>query len=132
MHKIALVLILFFIGCSTKTTPIYAVIKTPKIKLSDQGFLKKGFGYKKVVIYKGGLKPFEITIKNSFVCIENRCMDKNTFVKEYVGSNYPPDFFDKILNKECVKGFFCKKGKNFILIKNKKDLFLIKFLKERG
>jgi len=131
MQKIALVLILFFIGCSTKTTPIYAVIKTPKIKLSDQGFLKEGVGYKEIVIYKAGVEPIKIVIKNSFICFNEKCMDKEKFIKEYLSKNYPIDFFDRILNKKCINGFKCKIGKNFILIKNKKDLFLIKFLKKR-
>jgi hypothetical protein len=126
MQKIALSFIfIFFVGCSIKTTPIYAVIKTPKIKLSDQGFIKEGLGYKEIIIYKSGVSPFKITIKNSFICLNNKCMDKEKFINTYLGKEYPSDFFDKILNKECIKGFFCKKYKDKILFKDKKKGIVI-------
>ncbi|GAB6074867.1 hypothetical protein [Nautilia lithotrophica] len=112
-------------GCSTKTTPIYAVIKTPKFKAADQGFLEKGFGYKKLIIYKAANAPVEITLKNSYICMNGRCMDKVKFIKEYMPQGYPADFFDKILSKECVDGFYCKKEKNKILFKDKKNNILI-------
>ncbi|MEO1927064.1 MAG: hypothetical protein ABGX26_00025 [Nautiliaceae bacterium] len=119
------VMVLFFTGCSVKTTPVYAVIKTSKVKVADEGFLKEGFGFKKLIIYKAGSVPIEITLKNSVICINNICMDKEGFIKKYLGKNYPSDFFDKILNKECVRGFFCKERKGYILFKDKKRDILI-------
>jgi hypothetical protein len=149
MQKTALVLILFFIGCSVKTTPIYAVIKTPKIKISDQGFLKEGFGYKEIIIYKAGVEPVRITVKNSFICLNDQCMDKKKFVKKYLGGY--DDLFESILNKKPLKNFdkitklkegFLQKDKNIfylvtkdkVLFKDKKRkiIILIKFLRERG
>jgi len=114
-------LFILMFGCSTKTTPIYAVIKTPKIKVADQGFIKEGFGYKDIVIYKAGNVPVKIRIKNSQVCMDGKCIDKKAFVKEYLSNDYPSDFFDKILNKECIKGYFCKTSHNLILFKDKKN-----------
>ena len=118
-------LFILMFGCSTKTTPIYAVIKTPKIKVADQGFIKEGFGYKDIVIYKAGNVPVKIRIKNSQVCMDGKCIDKETFVKEYLSKDYPADFFDKILNKECIKGYFCKSSKNKIIFKDRKHNVLI-------
>jgi len=112
-------------GCATKTTPIYAVIKTPKFKAADEGFLEKGFGYKKLTIYKAGNVPVVITLKNSFVCLNGRCMDKEKFIKEYLPKGYPSDFFDKILDYKCPKGFFCKTDGQKILFKDKKNNILI-------
>jgi hypothetical protein len=116
---------IFLVGCSTKTTPIYAVIKTPKFKAADQGFLKEGYGYKKLIIYKAANAPVEITLKNSYICMNGRCVDKEKFIKEYMPQGYPVDFFDKILNKECPQGYFCKKSKNKILFRDEKNGILI-------
>jgi len=126
-----LILIAFLAGCSTKTVPIYAVIKTPQIKISDQGFLKEGLGFKEIEIYKAGTIPFKITVKNSYICYNGKCIDKERFIREYISKDYPSDFFDKLLNKECIKGYFCKKDKNKIIFKDKKRgiLILIKEMK---
>ena len=122
---------IFLFGCSAKTTPVYAVIKTPTVKVADQGFIKEGFGYKKIIIYKAGNTPIEITVSKFNVCMNNKCVNKSLFIKEYFGKNYPSDFLDKILNKECIEGFFCKKYKNKILFKDKKKgiVIMIKELK---
>jgi len=124
-------LLIFFAACSVKTTPIYAVIKTPQIRVADEGFIKEGFGYKKLIIYKAANKPIEITIKNSYICFKNKCIDKATFIHNYISKTYPTDFFDKILNYECIRGFFCKSYKNKILFKDnkKKILIMIKEIK---
>ena len=152
MQKIALSLIfIFFVGCSVKTTPVYSVIKTPKIKLSDQGFIKEGLGYKEIIIYKSGVSPFKITIKNSFICLNNKCMDKEKFVKEYLSSDYPEDILDLIISKRPIKNFgkitFTKKGfvqknerffykveQNRVFFRDKKRniIVMIKYLEERG
>ena len=118
-----------------------------KFKFSDQGFLKEGFGYKEIIIYKDGVKPIKFVIKNSYICFQNRCFDKKRFVKKFIG-NYKEDFFDKILNKKIlgfgklkkIKNGFIEKDENkFYLVTKRKVLFkdkknhliiLIKFLKE--
>ncbi len=152
MKKLLFVfLMLFFVGCSVKTTPVYAVIKTPKIKISDQGFLKEGFGYKEIIIYKTGLKPFKVTIKNSYICLNSKCMDKEKFVKEYLGKNYPVDIFDLIIEGKPIKNFgkitkiksgfiqrkesiFYKVQKDKVLFrdKNQNIIIMVKRLREKG
>ena len=118
-------LFVLMLGCSTKTTPVYTVIKTPKFKAAEQGFLEKGAGYEKLIIYKAGSVPVEITVKNSYICINSKCIDKEKFMKLYMPAGYPSDFFDKILNKECIKGYFCKSEKNKILFKDRKNRIII-------
>jgi len=152
MKKLLFVfLMLFFVGCSVKTTPMYAVIKTPKIKISDQGFLKEGFGYKEIIIYKSALKPFKVTIKNSYICLNSKCMDKEKFVKEYLGENYPADIFDLIIEGKPIKklgkitkidsgfiqrkeGIFYKVQKDKVLFrdKNRNIIIMVKRLREKG
>jgi len=125
---------IFVVGCSVKTTPVYAVIKTPKFKASDQGFIKEGFGYKKLIIYKAANEPLEITLRNSYICFNGGCAEEKRFIKKYMPKGYPPDFFDMILSKKCPKGFYCKESKNKILFKDRKNgiLIMIKALNDGG
>jgi len=94
----------FLIGCSVKTTPVYVTLKTPKIKISDQGFLKEGKGYKEFELYKGGV-GYKIVLKNSSVCLNSSCMNKEKFIKEYLGEDYPPCFLDCVIEGKPVKKF---------------------------
>lgn len=123
---------LMFTGCAIKTTPIYTTIKTPFINISDQGFLKEGFNYKKLIIYKAGNKPIEITLKNSFICLNGKCMSKKRFMKEFMPKEYPTNFFDMILDKKCIEGYVCKSSDDKIIFKDKKNkiFILIKELRE--
>lgn len=116
---------IFLVGCSVKTYSVYAVIKTPRIKVADQGFLKKSAGYKELVIYKDANLPISISVKNSYVCIGSKCMDKEKFVKEFLPKGYPEDFLDKILDRKCPAGFYCKSDDKKILFKDKKNGILI-------
>jgi len=117
-----------------KTTPVYAVIKTPKFRAADQGFIKEGFGYKKLIIYKAANKPLEITLRNSYICFNGGCAEEKRFIKKYMPKGYPPDFFDMILSKKCPEGFYCKESKNKILFKDRKNgiLIMIKELNDGG
>ncbi|WP_457560631.1 hypothetical protein [Caminibacter sp.] len=147
--KILIVFLLFFAGCSTKTTPVYAVFNTPDIKVADQGFLKEGLGYKKIVIYKAGMAPVSVTIKNSVICLDSRCMDKEKFLKS-IDKNYPVDLLDRIIEREPIsicgkisktkdgfiqknERFFYRVSKNSVLFKDrqKRVVIMIKYLRER-
>jgi len=129
MQKIALIFLLFFVGCSVKKERIYTTIKTPYFALSDAGVIKKGFGYKEIIIYRFGLEPIRVLIKNSTICIQKSCMDKKAFIKKYVGKEYPSDFIDKILEKKRLhlsKKYLYKASKNKILYKDDKLFIVIK------
>jgi len=145
-----LISILFLAGCSVKTTPVYVTFKSPKLKISDQGFLKEGNGYKSFELYKAGAS-YKITLKNSVVCLNDKCMDKEKFIKEYFGANYPSDFLDKVVEGKPIEEFgriskisdgFVQKNKNIyykvvkntILFKDKQKnvIVLIKKLREKG
>ena len=141
--------LIFSIGCAEKTKPIFMTFYSKKFKFSDQGFLKDGFGYKEIIIYKDGIKPIKFTIKNSYICFQNQCFDKQSFVKKFVG-NYNKDFFDKILDRKILgfgvikktkNGFIEKDTSRFYLVTKNKVLFkdrknrliiLIKFLKDNN
>ena len=128
--------IIFFIsGCAVKTRPVYAVIKTPKIKMADQGFLKEGFLYKKIILYKG-LKSIEISLYPHSVCMNKECVPKSVFIEKFFGPEYPDDFLDKIIKGKPLS--FIRDGKRFVykvtpqkvLFKDreKRIVIIIKFL----
>jgi len=116
--------ILIFLGCATKTEPIFMSVNSPKLKFADQGFIKKGLGYKEIVIYKDGIEPVRFVIKNSYICIQNQCFDKKSFMKEYK-INYSPDFFDKILDKKTLDFGTIVKTKNGFIEKDKTRFYLV-------
>ncbi len=145
----SLISIFFFIGCATKTTPVYVSIKSPKIRVSDAGFLKEGIGYKEIIIYKAGNAPVKFVLKENRICINDKCYNKFMFMKRYF-RGYEKDFFDKILSKKPLslknlqktKDGFIQKSKNIVyIVKENSVLFkdrkrhiivFIKYLKERG
>jgi len=117
-------ILIFFIGCAEKTKPIFMTFHSKKIKFSDQGFLKEGFGYKEIIIYKDGIKPIKFIIKNSYICFQNQCFSKKRFIKRYIGS-YDKDFFDKILDKKNLGFGIIKKTKNGFIEKDKTRFYLV-------
>jgi hypothetical protein len=142
---------IFLFGCSVKTTPVYTVIKTPNLRVSDGGFLKEGFGYKEIEIYKGGIEPFKITIKNSYICLNKDCLDKERFVKKYLSDDYEKNILDLIIERKPIKncgkitfiknGFIQKNDRFFYKVEADKVIFkdrkkgiviFVKELKERG
>ncbi|GAX86863.1 conserved hypothetical protein [Lebetimonas natsushimae] len=130
--------IFLFIGCATKTIPVYSIINTPYIKVSDQGFLKKGFNYKKLVIYKDANIPVEISIYKNSICLNKRCYPKDKFVKK-LSPDYPKNLLDNIIEKKPIenlgkitkikKGFLQKNKRFFYQIDDKKVLFKDKLKK---
>ncbi|WP_024789644.1 hypothetical protein [Lebetimonas sp. JH292] len=132
---------IFIFGCATKTTTIYAVIDTPFVKAADQGFLEKGFNYKKLIIYKDASVPVEFTIYKNSVCLNKKCVSKNRFIKK-LSPEYPKNLIDKIIEKKPIqnlgkiiklKNGFLQKNlrfyylvtKNKVLFKDKKKKILI-------
>ena len=146
---IFLFLLPFLSGCATKTTPVFVTIKSPQIKLSDEGFLKEGLGYKEIIIYKAGSIPVKFLLKQNQICVNNKCFNKYLFIEHYF-YGYKKDFFDRILSKKPlslknikkINGGFIQKSKNFLYIvkknsvlfkdKKRKIIIFIKFLKEKG
>ncbi|WP_024787477.1 MULTISPECIES: hypothetical protein [unclassified Lebetimonas] len=123
---------IFIFGCATKTTPVYAVIDTPFVKAADQGFLEKGFNYKKLIIYKDASVPVEFTIYKNSVCLNKKCVSKNRFIKK-LSPGYPKNLIDKIIEKKPIqnlgkiiklkKGFLQKNERFYYLVTKKKVLF---------
>ena len=130
LWKLFLIGLLFLSGCSLKTEKVQVALKTPVVKANDLGFLKKGFGYRELIIYNS-LKPIKIVIKNSSVCVQDRCFSKRAFIKKL--GNYPSNLLDNILDKKPLKflgkiieqkdGFIQKKGKTLYIVTKRKVFF---------
>ena len=138
----------FLTGCATKTTPVFVTLKSPQIKIADEGFLKQGLGYKELTIYKAGSVPVSFLIKNNVICINNQCVNKYLFMKKYF-PGLSKNFFDIILQKKPLslksykktnngfiqksKNIFYLVNKNSVLFKDKKNkiTIFIKYLKDK-
>jgi hypothetical protein len=126
------IFLILFLGCSYKTTPVYAIVKTPFFKASDAGFLEEGVNYKKLIIYKDGNIPVKIMVYKDKVCINKNCFSKYMFIKR-LSSDYPKNLLDLILNKQKIKnlgkitklknGFLQKNNRFFYLVTKNKVLF---------
>jgi hypothetical protein len=129
---------IFLVGCAVKTVPVYTVINTPYIKISDQGFLKKGLSYKKLIIYKNANVPVEISLYKNLICLNKNCISKEKFINK-LSNDYPKNLFDLIINKKPIKnlgkitqfknGFLQKNNRFFYLADDKKVLFKDKIKK---
>ena len=119
-----LIFFIFLVGCATKTTPIFVSINSPQIKISDEGFLKEGLGYKEILIYKDGNEPIDITLKKDAICIESKCFSKYEFMKKYF-SGVDKNIFDKILNKKPLSVGIIKKTSNGFIQKSKNIIYIV-------
>jgi len=79
--------------------PIYLIVKTPKQKFSDQGFLKRREDGIILEIYKG-LKPYRLALLGNRVCVNGKCTDRKRFLTELGMEGYPPTIFELILNQQ--------------------------------
>jgi hypothetical protein len=129
-----ILLVILFTGCSYKTTPVEVAFKKDNFAINDQGFLKENAFAKKIEVYQVGNLAFVFTIKNNSICINNKCYNKNMFIKE-LNPNYPSNLFEIILfhkafkNVKIVKtkdgfiqttkNFFYKVTENKVLFKDK-------------
>jgi len=117
--------IVFLFGCAPRTTPIFVTINSPKLKLSDEGFLKEGAGYKEIIIYKDAVVPIKFLLKQNQICVNNQCFNKYLFVEHYF-KGYKKDFFDRILSRKPLSLKIIKKTKNGFIQKSKNILYIVR------
>ncbi|MRJ06768.1 MAG: hypothetical protein C6I01_04535 [Epsilonproteobacteria bacterium] len=98
LYWVGVGVVLLLGGCSYKTSTdnIYLTIKTPKYRLSDQGFLNISPNQKELIIYKE-FTPYKITIGKREICESGKCLSKGAFLKKVGLSDYPPETLDLIL-----------------------------------
>lgn len=94
------VLILFLSACSIKnynhTQTKIIIIKSPKIRFGDIGYLRNSSKAVELEMFEAGKVIGTITI-NHLVCINSVCMTKSKFNKDYLNIHYPDDILQNIL-----------------------------------
>jgi len=104
---------LFIINGCTQLSPkkqesAFIVIKTPKMKYADMGFITDNRSKVKIEIYAAGqpLVAWEINALN--ICMSTfKCMEKQDFNKEFLTNAYPDTLLENIFKGEVI---FKKEG----------------------
>jgi len=140
MRYILVVLFLLFSGCSIKnyehTHSKIIIIKTPKLKYSDLGYIRYSDDAVELELFVAGRVVRKIEV-NHLVCTTEGCMRKSTFNAEYLNAAYPENILQNILlghaiynNKNRVRtdtGFTQEIKNNSVDIKYKVDAKSIYF-----
>ena len=100
MKYILMIFIMLFSACSTKNYEItktkIIIIKSPKIKFSDLGYIRNSDESIELELFIAGKAIEKISI-NHLVCTSEGCMSKGGFNEDYLNENYPDDILQNIL-----------------------------------
>lgn len=93
--------LLFLGGCAPKqyaiSEPKVIVLKTPKIKFADTGYIRTFDDAVEVELFSAGQAAGRITI-NRLVCVEGEgCSSKSTFNADYLNPAYPDETLRNVL-----------------------------------
>lgn len=116
---------LFFLGCSFNQAKIVSsatiLIKTPKLKFYDKGFISKYANFTRVEIFSAGVSVLRLDLYDNQVCKDSfKCQKSKNFNKEFLDSSYEDSFLKDLFERN-KKSIIHKDRKNNILIKIKKD-----------
>ena len=78
---------------------MFIVMKTPKLRYADQGFVSRTPSQVGVEIYANGAAVMKLTITASQVCNGSGlfgCMSKKAFNKRFLSAYYPADTLEQI------------------------------------
>jgi len=126
MKYLLSIFILLFTACSVKdyefTQTKIIIIKSPKIKFSDLGYLRNTEKNIELELFVAGKAIEKITV-NHLICVSEGCLSKSGFNEDYLNKAYPDDILQNILlaqpiyqsiNKVLTAGGFeqCIKNEN--------------------
>ena len=107
---------LFFSACSIKnyerTQSKIIIIKSPKIKFADVGYVRNSDKAVELELFLAGQAIEKISI-NHLVCVSDGCMSKSGFNADYLNASYPDEILQNILLGRSVYD-----GKNKTLTQN--------------
>ena len=122
------VLVLLFLGLLTacvgikpkKEESAFIVLKTPKIRYADMGFVTASSTDVKVEIYGAGQPLMSLEIGGLNICMSKfECMEKQTFNEQVLNGAYDKDLLENIFRGEPIfksenierdkEGFFIQK-----------------------
>ena len=100
--------LLFFNSCSIKNYEInqskIIIIKSPKIKFADMGYIRHSGKSLAVELFVAGKAIEKIEI-NHLICVSAGCMSKSGFNEDYLSPYYPSDILQNIiLGREIYDG----------------------------
>lgn len=115
----------FFLGCSLKepqkSQSAVILIKTPKMKFYDKGFIRQYNDRTEVQIFNAGNLILNLKIYDDNICSSMfECMDLSEFNRIYLDKSYDNYFVRDLFLKRDKNVIFRDKSKK-ILIKIKKD-----------
>jgi len=97
------------------------LIKTPKMKFYDKGFINKYDKYTQVQIFSAGTIVLDMKIYENKICKSTfKCQDLKTFNKENLNESYDEAFLKNLFDKN-QKEIIHKDRENNILIKIRRD-----------
>jgi len=97
------------------------LIKTPKLKFYDKGFISRYKNYTEVEILSAGTVVLKLKLYKDKICRDTfRCQNYKTFNKEFLSNEYK-DIFIKELFEKNEKNTIFRDRKNSILIKILRD-----------
>jgi len=121
------VMLLFVLqGCTgklLKEESAFIVLKTPKVKYADMGFIKNNSYVLNIEMYAAGQPLVNIEVNGNNVCMSSlKCMSKKDFNKEVLSEYYPETLLEDVFR---AKPIFEKEG-----YKESSDGFVQKINKE--
>ena len=112
MKYLLIAFTLFFSACSIKnyeqTQSKILIIKSPKIKFADLGYVRNTNKAIELELFVAGKSIKKIAI-NHLICVDDGCMSKSGFNEEYLHHSYPSDILQNILLSKPIYD-----GKNLI------------------
>lgn len=72
------------------------IIKSPKIKFADVGYLRNSDKSIELELFAAGKAIEKITV-NHLICVREGCMTKGSFNEEYLNKAYPTSIMQNIL-----------------------------------
>ena len=100
MKYLLIFFVLFFSACSIKeykhTQSKIIIIKSPKIKFADLGYIRNTNEAIELELFMAGNSIKKISI-NHLICVDEGCMNKSGFNEEYLNASYPSSLLQNIL-----------------------------------
>lgn len=90
----------FLSGCSIKnyehTNPKIIIIKSPQLKFADLGYVRNSGDAVELELFIAGKSVKKIEV-NHLICVDEGCISKKIFNKNYLNEHYPEDLLQNII-----------------------------------
>ncbi len=94
IFSLMLLSLFFFSACSIKeyhkSEAKVIILKTPQMKFSDTGYIRHNGDALELELYSAG-QPIKHIKMHHLICVDEGCMTKSSFNREYLDESYPDD-----------------------------------------